>query len=96
MTGKSTEKFWRFSHASHPADPGENSLIAWVGTRCCNTTMPGGAVLAVCGRPSGQGPTSSSNSLPAERVNDCETPSERIYCRGVVQVCGLLVDFRAG
>ena len=29
-----------------------------------------------------------------ERVNDFETPAERIECRGVVQVCGRLADFR--
>ena len=33
---------------------------------------------------------------PVERVNDFETPAERIECRGVVQVCGLLADFRVG
>ena len=31
-----------------------------------------------------------------ERVNDFETTAERIECRGVVQVCGLLADFRVG
>ena len=31
-----------------------------------------------------------------ERVNDFETPAERIECRGVVQVCGLLAGFRVG
>ena len=32
----------------------------------------------------------------AERVNDFETAAERIECRGVVQACGLLADFRVG
>ena len=32
----------------------------------------------------------------AERVNDFETPAERIYCRKIVQVCGRLADFPAG
>ena len=32
----------------------------------------------------------------AERVNDFETAAERMECRGVVQVCGLLADFRVG
>jgi len=31
-----------------------------------------------------------------ERVNDFETAAERIECRGVVQACGLLADFRVG
>ena len=32
----------------------------------------------------------------AERVNDFETPAERIYCRGVALVCGCAADSRAG
>jgi hypothetical protein len=32
----------------------------------------------------------------AERVNDFETPAERIYCRGVAPVCGRAADSRAG
>ena len=31
-----------------------------------------------------------------ERVNDFETTAERIECRWVVQVCGLLAGFRVG
>ena len=37
----------------------------------------------------------SLEHLP-ERVNDFETPAERIECRGVVQASGLLVYFRVG
>jgi hypothetical protein len=33
---------------------------------------------------------------PAERVNDFETPAERIYCRAVAPVCGLAACFLAG
>jgi hypothetical protein len=32
----------------------------------------------------------------AERVNDFETPAERIYCRAVAPVCGLAACFLAG
>ena len=35
-------------------------------------------------------------ALSPERVNDFETPAERIECRGVVQVCEWLADFRVG
>ena len=31
-----------------------------------------------------------------ERVDDFETTADRIECRGVVQVCGLLADSRVG
>jgi hypothetical protein len=31
-----------------------------------------------------------------ERVNDFETPAERIYCRGVAPVCGLAACSLAG
>jgi len=38
----------------------------------------------------------STDKLGSERVNDFETPAERIYCRGVAPVCGRAADSRAG
>jgi hypothetical protein len=39
---------------------------------------------------------SGLSGLATERVNDFETPAERIYCRAVAPVCGLAACFRVG
>jgi hypothetical protein len=38
----------------------------------------------------------TDNLNGTERVNDFETPAERIECRRVVQVCERLADLREG
>ena len=52
--------------------------------------MRAALLVTLCAPPRGTRP------VAPERVNDFETAAERIECRGVVQVCGLLADFRVG